>query len=90
MSIAAFLSTSLFQRSLGWLNSYQLLTTATLLAALLFAGQISGVEGYVEAIATGLMAGMHAATLALGGIPETVSRETASRSTHNAAAHAAL
>ena len=35
MSIAAFLSTSLFQRTLGWLNSYQLLTTATLLAALL-------------------------------------------------------
>ena len=30
----------------------------------LFAGQISGVEGYVESIATGLMAGMHAAALA--------------------------
>jgi diguanylate cyclase (GGDEF)-like protein/putative nucleotidyltransferase with HDIG domain len=35
MSVAAFLSASLFQRSLGWLNSYQLLTTATLLTALL-------------------------------------------------------
>lgn len=33
----------------------------------LFAGQISGVEGYVEAIATGLMAGRHAAALARGG-----------------------
>jgi len=32
----------------------------------LFAGQISGVEGYVESIATGLMAGMHAAALARG------------------------
>ncbi len=30
-----------------------------------FAGQLSGVEGYVESIATGLMAGIHAARLAL-------------------------
>ena len=30
----------------------------------IFAGQISGVEGYVESIATGLLAGMHAAALA--------------------------
>jgi methylenetetrahydrofolate--tRNA-(uracil-5-)-methyltransferase len=32
----------------------------------LFAGQICGVEGYVESIATGLQAGLHAAALALG------------------------
>jgi methylenetetrahydrofolate--tRNA-(uracil-5-)-methyltransferase len=42
-----------------------------------FAGQISGVEGYVESIATGLMAGVHAAELALGRAPRALPRETA-------------
>jgi methylenetetrahydrofolate--tRNA-(uracil-5-)-methyltransferase len=43
----------------------------------LFAGQISGVEGYVESIATGLMAGLHAAALALGDAPLAFPRATA-------------
>lgn len=36
---------------------------------ILFAGQIAGVEGYVEAMATGLMAGWNAARLARGREP---------------------
>ena len=43
----------------------------------LFAGQISGVEGYVESIATGLLAGRCAARLAVGEEPLAVPRETA-------------
>jgi methylenetetrahydrofolate--tRNA-(uracil-5-)-methyltransferase len=42
-----------------------------------FAGQISGVEGYVESIATGLLAGVNAAAVAAGGEPRPVPRETA-------------
>jgi methylenetetrahydrofolate--tRNA-(uracil-5-)-methyltransferase len=42
-----------------------------------FAGQISGVEGYTESIATGLAAGRHAAALAKGEPVEPFPRETA-------------
>jgi len=42
-----------------------------------FAGQISGVEGYVESIATGLLAGKHAASRALGEEPYAAPRATA-------------
>ncbi len=44
---------------------------------ILFAGQISGVEGYVESIATGLLAGINAAKLAKGEPLSIVPRETA-------------
>ncbi|MFZ0595198.1 MAG: methylenetetrahydrofolate--tRNA-(uracil(54)-C(5))-methyltransferase (FADH(2)-oxidizing) TrmFO [Bryobacteraceae bacterium] len=42
-----------------------------------FAGQISGVEGYVESIATGLIAGRNAARVARGESPEVFPRATA-------------
>ena len=42
-----------------------------------FAGQISGVEGYVESIATGLVAGRHAVEMAAGAEVRPLPRETA-------------
>ena len=44
---------------------------------LLFAGQVSGVEGYVESAASGLIAGWNAAALALGEDPVPAPRTTA-------------
>jgi methylenetetrahydrofolate--tRNA-(uracil-5-)-methyltransferase len=43
----------------------------------LFAGQICGVEGYVESIATGMMAGSNASQLAGAAKPDPPPRETA-------------
>jgi len=45
-------------------------------ATLLFAGQISGVEGYTESAATGLLAGINAARLASGRDPLALPRVT--------------
>lgn len=48
-----------------------------------FAGQMTGVEGYVESAASGLMVGIHAAREALGLAPVSFPQETA----HGALAH---
>ena len=53
-----------------------------------FAGQISGVEGYVESIATGLLAGMQAAALAIGAEPIAPPRATAFGALVNYICHA--
>ena len=45
--------------------------------SLFFAGQISGVEGYVESAASGLIAGLNAAALARGESPQAPPRTTA-------------
>ncbi len=63
-----------------YINSPALLTPTLQLRSnpnVLFAGQISGVEGYVESIATGLVAGVFAADLAQGQMPRAFPRETA-------------
>ncbi len=63
-----------------YINAPALLTPTLQLRAeprIFFAGQISGVEGYVESIATGLVAGRHAAELALGETIRPFPRETA-------------
>jgi methylenetetrahydrofolate--tRNA-(uracil-5-)-methyltransferase len=56
--------------------------------SVLFAGQISGVEGYVESIATGLLAGLHAAALAANVEPIAPPRATAFGSLVNYICHA--
>jgi methylenetetrahydrofolate--tRNA-(uracil-5-)-methyltransferase len=63
-----------------YINAPALLTDCLQLRAhpdIFFAGQISGVEGYVESIATGLVAGLAAASHLAGETPRAFPRETA-------------
>ena len=63
-----------------YINAPALLTRTLQLRTrplIFFAGQISGVEGYVESIATGLVAGRHAAELLSGEAIRPFPRETA-------------
>jgi len=63
-----------------YINAPALLTDTLQLRAhpnVFFAGQISGVEGYVESIATGMVAGMLAAAFLSGDSPRPFPRETA-------------
>ncbi|HEU4387258.1 MAG TPA: methylenetetrahydrofolate--tRNA-(uracil(54)-C(5))-methyltransferase (FADH(2)-oxidizing) TrmFO [Blastocatellia bacterium] len=55
---------------------------------LFFAGQIAGGEGYIEAIATGFMAGLHSATMIRGSNPVPPPRLTAMGSLVNYIANA--
>jgi methylenetetrahydrofolate--tRNA-(uracil-5-)-methyltransferase len=57
-------------------------------ADLLFAGQVSGVEGYVESAASGLIAGRNAAAIAKGEEPQAPPRTTAIGSLAHYVSHA--
>ena len=56
--------------------------------SILFAGQISGVEGYTESIASGMLAGIYAAAIARGDEPVPAPRRTALGSLVNYITHA--
>jgi len=63
-----------------YINAPRVLATTLAMrehSGIFFAGQISGVEGYTESIATGLLAGLYAAAVAMGEIPTPVPRGTA-------------
>lgn len=63
-----------------YINAPALLTPTLQLRSeprIFFAGQLCGVEGYVESIATGLLAGRFAAALACGEPPRPLPRQTA-------------
>ena len=74
-----------------YINAPTLLTETLQLRAhpsILIAGQLSGVEGYTESIASGLLAGRYAAALARGIVPEPAPRASANGSLTHYITHA--
>ena len=74
-----------------YINAPTLLTETLQLrahASILIAGQLSGVEGYTESIASGLLAGRYAAALAHGEQPTPAPRLSANGSLTHYIAHA--
>jgi methylenetetrahydrofolate--tRNA-(uracil-5-)-methyltransferase len=74
-----------------YIHAPSLLTETLQLKAhpsILIAGQLSGVEGYTESIAGGLLAGRYAAALAHGHIPQPAPRLTANGSLIHYITHA--
>jgi len=74
-----------------YIHAPSLLTETLQLRAhpsILIAGQLSGVEGYTESIASGLLAGRYAATLASGHQPTPAPRITANGSLTHYITHA--
>jgi methylenetetrahydrofolate--tRNA-(uracil-5-)-methyltransferase len=65
------------ERSLPKADEVEGSAVASPAGTIFFAGQISGVEGYTESIATGMLAGIYAAALTRGETPLAVPRATA-------------
>jgi len=74
-----------------YINAPTLLTETLQLRAhpsIMIAGQLSGVEGYTESIASGMLAGRYAAALARGIVPEPAPRASANGSLTHYITHA--
>jgi methylenetetrahydrofolate--tRNA-(uracil-5-)-methyltransferase len=74
-----------------YIHAPSLLTETLQLKAhphIMIAGQLSGVEGYTESIASGMLAGIYAAAIANGNVPQTAPRLSANGSLTHYITHA--
>jgi methylenetetrahydrofolate--tRNA-(uracil-5-)-methyltransferase len=74
-----------------YINAPTLLTETLQLRAhpsIMIAGQLSGVEGYTESIASGMLAGIYAAAIATGSVPTPAPRLSANGSLTHYITHA--